>query len=443
MAAIPFDGPAERVFEHIADLSNGSKWTLESDIASDPSGFQVESLDFRGERFLRTTFDMDVPFADSILACRPDLMFHPSRSNFDPDIIECGIDELIAPGNATAWARIRPLSDASRLSALVAALSGRCSDLQHLTQGSAEPDGGIMCRSRVITKRDFPCQGQFCTAIVPMHPETRELMEEFDSRSWVIVLFRAHPLGASKTIVMTLKKQPNMPDWAKPIAETRIDKLVQSMFEEQIRKQLMCFQSPMWRKARDDSQYVIISLRKCSHGGPLLPCTSLPVADSVWEQTDTHGRSRMSLADYLREFLKRLNICGVTVHDSMDGQYLVPYQAAVRRGEWDRTWQILEDPYKAQRAAYRWLFGGSSAPELKLVQEPKFQTPGLAGLSDSDTVSDGASTSGESAGRSSDRSQDVPVRTTFVHFSAGPTLRRRRCGSMPPRRMEDCVVHAH
>jgi len=238
----------------------------------------------------------------------------------------------------------------------------------------------------------------------------------------------------------TLKKQPTLPEWAKPIAETRIDKLVQSMFEEEIQRQIVCLQSPMWRKARDDSQYVLISLRKCSHGGPLLPCTSPPVAVSVWEQTDTHGRSRMPVAEYLREFLKRVGVSGVTVHDSLDGQYLVPYQAAIRRGEWDRAWKTLEEPYKAQRAAYRWLFGGSSAPELQLVQEPKFQTPGSGGLSDSDMVSDSASTSGESTGRSSDRGQDVPVRSTFVHFSTGPTLRRRRCGSMPPRRMEDSVV---
>ena len=56
----------------------------------------------------------------------------------------------------------------------------------------------------------------------------------------------------------------------------------------------------------------------------------------------------------------------------LHGQHLAPYQAAVLEAEWTHAWQSLEAHFREQKAAYRRLNGGTSAPELVVGCKPKF-----------------------------------------------------------------------
>lgn len=89
----------------------------------------------------------------------------------------------------------------------------------------------------------------------------------------------------------------------------------------------------------------------------------------------------------------------VDVFDSLDGKLLVSYQVALKRADWERLSDAVVDSFRAQRTAYRRLHGGTHAPQLS-VQEPKFQEQH------------------ENLKRST-MPMKIPIRGTFVHFSAG------------------------
>lgn len=244
---------------------------------------------------------------------------------------------------------------------------------------------------------------------------------------------------------MTVDHSFAMPEWAKPFASTKIMSLLKGVFENEICVTVTYMQTPLWKQLREDFRYIIISLRKCSHGGPLLPCSFPPTSEGTWEQCSTHGKKRIVLPSYLKELFRRLDIKGVSVHGCLDGQALAPYQAAIQQASWAQAWVRLEQPYKAQRAAYRLLFGGSSAPELKVGLEPRFVQGDVE--SGSDGASLGHVLSGEISGKVGTDSprgcQDVPVRGTFVHFDWRSRPSFRRCGSQPPSTLETFELLAH
>lgn len=76
---------------------------------------------------------------------------------------------------------------------------------------------------------------------------------------------------------------------------------------------------------------------------------------------------------FLRAFLSRLGCNDIPIYDSLDGRYLVPFQAAVCRKDWERAWSILEAPFRVQRSHYRKSLGVKQAPELDLTVKPKFR----------------------------------------------------------------------
>lgn len=226
-----------------------------------------------------------------------------------------------------------------------------------------------------------------------------------------------------RTLVTILKREPQMPAWTRILAGPMVMRLLQNVHLELIAfHRDMQLQPAHADRVRADANYIVVSLRKCSRGGPLLP---VGPRCNRWEQTDTHAGLRMPLCKYLQEFLSRLGVSGVNFHDSLDGRKLLPYQAAVLLDAWNRVRQILEQPLAEQRTAYRRLFGGSAAPDVRIVAEPRFATDVERDAPDDAMLTSGMSSAGH-AGEGS-----VPVRGTFVHFSTG-AQRQPRCGSTPP-----------
>jgi hypothetical protein len=175
---------------------------------------------------------------------------------------------------------------------------------------------------------------------------------------------------------------------------------------------------PQWHQVMQAFDYVVLNLRKCTNGLPLIPKTAtfaeVPASDpsNEWEPAVLID---FTLAAYLRAFLERLGLPGGEhFHDSLDGRLLVPYQAAVPRAVWAELWASLTRAFRTQRAAYRRLVGGRCAPEVSEGASPRFLSP--------DKV-----TAGLSKRSSSPQSKSIPVQRTFVHFA--PQGLRDRCGS--------------
>jgi len=71
------------------------------------------------------------------------------------------------------------------------------------------------------------------------------------------------------------------------------------------------------------------------------------------------------------QLLDRLNI-DAEVLDSLDGRKLAPYQAAMRRDDWQKIQDQVADILVSQRQAYRRMFRGSGSPAILEAQEPRF-----------------------------------------------------------------------
>lgn len=149
-----------------------------------------------------------------------------------------------------------------------------------------------------------------------------------------------------------------------------------------------------------DAGYVVLCLRKCTKGPPLLPSSSDP---DGWVQAERDG---FNLTSYLRAFLAHVG-ANEEVYDVYNGQPLVPYQAALRRDAWENAWAAIGAQFKEQRAAYRWMFGGNCGPEISESKEPRFSTPWADGTG---------------AGKLSAKPLRVHVRRTGLHVDG-----RQRC----------------
>lgn len=185
MAIVPFDGTIDRFLERMSDLAGGSDWTPVAEFASLAPNFQVESQDLEGDRFLRTQFEYDMSLQQTVLCLRPESVFHSSRPEFDEKTLECDIEELHAPGDATAWlvrklnAPESPSMKRGIVGALVSAVAGRCGDFQRVMDAAVREDEGVMQRFRMVTRRDCPKDGLMAGAFIPRHLETGALLDQF------------------------------------------------------------------------------------------------------------------------------------------------------------------------------------------------------------------------------------------------------------------------
>merc|ERR1711957_427973 len=169
--------------------------------------------------------------------------------------------------------------------------------------------------------------------------------------------------------------------------------------------------SPILPDIVADGSYVVISLKKCMRGRPLLTLSAQPQRGPAdWERDRC-----LPLASYLSDFLSTLGAPEVAVFDSLDGWRLAPYQAAMRRNDWAMSWKLLEEPFKEMRSAYRHLYGGTAAPDLSLNTKPKFVEP--------------AKSVGH-VDEAHDRAWECTTKSTFLHFEVEKQC-LRKSGSSP------------
>jgi hypothetical protein len=184
-----------------------------------------------------------------------------------------------------------------------------------------------------------------------------------------------------------------------------------------------------------------------------------------WEPVRKGSRAYgLPLAEYLKEFLRRIGAQPLPIHSTLNGWNLPPYQAAVRGDHWQQLWLVLEAPFRDMRTAYRYHVGGSAAPSLSTTCKPRFKAVVEPNDAKGDTVKSvacDASTNADSAsdmdassscsGReertdscadsitgegdqdwaSPSPSAQFEVRNTFLHWNAPSSSKLRRVSSEP------------
>jgi hypothetical protein len=201
--------------------------------------------------------------------------------------------------------------------------------------------------------------------------------------------------------------------------------------------------------APDSTRYVVITIKRCPDGPPLLPAlTSEGSLD--WTTPDPAAEH---FANYLRLFIVRVKgeEWGHRIQDHLNNQPLVSYQAAVTEEDWRAVWDALLKPFTEQRTAYRRHYRTKKAPEIFFGVQAKLHDPGLSesggracgSIDEADTEAPGSrddSISGPSAansGRSIDEvdgivlpsaadwlefwgqeGRQIPRQRTFVNFAS-------------------------
>jgi len=365
-----------------------------------------------GISLLRIQGEVDQPLGGDLSLDRPETWFHPQRPLFDENILECGIETLHAPGDASVYMKVR-LTPYVRISSMVAfALGGR--KAWSMDQLAGRSTGTL--RLRVALWRDFPKAGQRSVVFVPLDDKGR-LVEEWGLLKATALLLE--PRG-ERTLVTQVRRLVQIPRWAIPLAAKRF-------FVDQAERLVALKGSAAFIAATASAAaYTIVSLRRCAKGVPLIP---LHVDSEDWIPAVRSDGSRLPFCEYLQKFLDACDASGASggmlrghdlrIFSCLDGRQLVPYQAAVPQASWEHIWNRIREPFKRQQTAYRQLYGGASAPELTVTTEPRFVAANVPECDGSVVLPEEGESleyvEVEEIGTDDDRA-DIPLRGPFIHF---------------------------
>jgi len=330
---------------------------------------------------------------------QPEVYWNPDRPA-DNRVVACGIEKILAPGDAIAWFQIRMTPQLQRTLSLLGT--------PQIGSLDAQAD---RVRLRSILRRDWPKLGSFTIVVAPLHPETNELLEELGFLKATVVIVEPHE-DPAKTRCTEVKQLTRVPAWALPMAAA-------PHFKQQLDRGLDYAGSVAYKEVTEGAgSYIVVGMRRCVKGPPLLPCECQGTPEVTdWGEAESGG-VRLALPEYLQTFLKRIGVEGVDIYDRLHGREVVRYQAVVQRRAWEQAWTVMENPFRLQRAAYRRLHGGTNAPALTIDMAPKFLLPNsvefVKGLQDNEPAA-----------------VEIPTARTFIHFSASSTKPQPRLGSEP------------
>jgi len=162
-----------------------------------------------------------------------------------------------------------------------------------------------------------------------------------------------------------------------------IASLAEAFLEDDERLFKECSDMGLYQEDQDRPRpYIVLSLKACSRGFPMLPAgplvEQLGVVGSVllpdgqaWVQPSACEKG---FPKFLQLFLDAIGCGHVQVFGYLDGQPLMCWQAVVLRTDWELASPIFEEYWKCGKAAYRKLYKTKSAPCVSVVAEPRFAT---------------------------------------------------------------------
>jgi hypothetical protein len=124
----------------------------------------------------------------------------------------------------------------------------------------------------------------------------------------------------------------------------------------------------------DDQTYVILEVRGCTAGPPLLPSKNED-GNLRWTMP---GDSCMHFAMWLAMAMNRLTgeDWSMRAVPYLNCTYLVRYQACIHEEDWRRVWDVLLKPFGQQRTVYRRVRKSSRAPDIFFGVKAKQCEPG-------------------------------------------------------------------
>merc|ERR1719223_135334 len=256
---------------------------------------------------------------------------------------------------------------------------------------------------RVTLRSEFPAAGQHSIIFAPLLCKTSQVVEEWGIRPEKYVFCAGESPG--KTVVTALWRPSGVPAWALHGTLSELHGAFQRAAD-----------ASKGSKTLEDAlngplSYVVVSLRSCSRGPPLLPVAGQDMSDLgkvVWVPEQP---ASFDLPSYLRAFLGLLGV-HCRVHDCIDGRQLKRFQAVMQRSDWDGAWAKMSGAWAQQRSAYRRLHGGTAAPRIYCTVEPQFVrgTPPVFHDLEANTST-------------------APVSRTFVHYGEAEQKRKGRSRS--------------
>jgi hypothetical protein len=121
----------------------------------------------------------------------------------------------------------------------------------------------------------------------------------------------------------------------------------------------------------EEDNFVVIELRGCVKGPPLLPPQSSE--NDRWSVPEDYY---IHLAAYLVRLMWFLHQGDWSDRISADlnGRTLLRYQAVVKANAWRKLWDALLKPLEVMRAAYRGVYKCRKAPDLFFGVDPRYYT---------------------------------------------------------------------
>mmetsp|Transcript_45276 Transcript_45276/g.119498 ORF Transcript_45276/g.119498 Transcript_45276/m.119498 type:complete len:374 (+) Transcript_45276:29-1150(+) len=302
------------------------------------------------------------------------------------------VEDVLRPeaGNGVLTGQFEAFLVATQLAPADLMLSPELAVNQH--QKSNAP-----CHLRYVMRRECP-SGQVSFVVAPCDETGEHLWEQTSSGKARFVSLAAVD-GGKRTLVTEIVRLYCVPEAAIKLHVGGHDLPAQLLAHYQDRQL-----SPEVRFSASP-EYMVVCIRRCGRGPPLLPKTA---ELGAWECAERTG---FSLPRYLVRFAAIMGL-DLKAWDSLDGRQLAPFQAAVRVDQWARCWPHLETGFRAQCRAYRSVNRISAAPTLVEGVEPRFvQAPAPAAPEH--------------------LLRGLEVRNTFIDAQR-PSPPSRRCSSLPP-----------
>lgn len=318
---------------------------------------------------LRVVYEIELPLEEAYDSLRPEVFLSWRHAEFQWGIEECGIEEILAPGDATGWMR---LTEAARPYMQRTALFLSSAES---SQKVLDKYGWLERKMRMAIRREFPLPNTRTVVLAPRHIGTGEVVEEWGAWKAVIGILQVHAEDANKTTVVGLQRVNRGSVWSLPKVASAVPRIQFYRVEMDRNKEYRKSEAFKLTLA-EAKDYVVVTVRRCQKGPPLLPTVRFSEVELIGRRPETtescwKTTERIDMPGYLRQFLRCLDLQDVRVHDSLDGRRLMHYQAVVGSKDWDRVWAALEEPFKAQRAAYRHVYQTKAAPVLELNTEPR------------------------------------------------------------------------
>jgi hypothetical protein len=117
-----------------------------------------------------------------------------------------------------------------------------------------------------------------------------------------------------------------------------------------------------------DSTYIVIQVRYCRFGPPLLP-TYEADGSLRWDVPDPSLRFDAYLAIAMERLTGKSWADRISPH--LRGVYLAKYQAVVKQKDWRELWDVLLKPFGEQRMQYRTVHGNAKGPDIFFGVEAK------------------------------------------------------------------------